>query len=44
MAAVIVSPTAGVTAGLFRTEQLELSARELEDRSPPLPRGLRPAG
>jgi Stage II sporulation protein E (SpoIIE) len=30
MAAVIVSPTAGVTAGLFRTEQLELSARELE--------------
>jgi hypothetical protein len=27
---VIVSPTAGVTAGLFRTEQLELSARELE--------------
>jgi Stage II sporulation protein E (SpoIIE) len=30
MAAVIISPTAGVTAGLFRTEQLELSARELE--------------
>jgi hypothetical protein len=30
MAAVIVSPTSGVTAGLFRTEQLELSARELE--------------
>jgi serine phosphatase RsbU (regulator of sigma subunit) len=30
MAAVLVSPTAGVTAGLFRTEQLELSARELE--------------
>jgi hypothetical protein len=30
MAALIVSPTAGVTAGLFRTEQLELSARELE--------------
>ena len=30
MAAVVVSPTAGVTAGLFRTEQLELSARELE--------------
>jgi Stage II sporulation protein E (SpoIIE) len=30
MAAVIVSPTAGVTAGLFRTEQLELSARELD--------------
>jgi hypothetical protein len=30
MAAVIVTPTAGVTAGLFRTEQLELSAAELE--------------
>jgi serine phosphatase RsbU (regulator of sigma subunit) len=30
MAAVIVSPTSGVTSGLFRTEQLELSARELE--------------
>jgi serine phosphatase RsbU (regulator of sigma subunit) len=30
MAAVVVSPTTGVTAGLFRTEQLELSARELE--------------
>jgi Stage II sporulation protein E (SpoIIE) len=30
MAAVIVTPTAGVTAGLFRTEQLELSARELD--------------
>jgi hypothetical protein len=30
MAAVVVTPTAGVTAGLFRTEQLELSARELE--------------
>jgi hypothetical protein len=30
MAAVVVSPTAGVTTGLFRTEQLELSARELE--------------
>jgi hypothetical protein len=30
MAAVVVSPTSGVTAGLFRTEQLELSARELE--------------
>ena len=26
----VVSPTSGVTAGLFRTEQLELSARELE--------------
>ena len=26
----MISPTAGVTAGLFRTEQLELSARELE--------------
>jgi stage II sporulation SpoE-like protein len=30
MAAVVVKPTAGVTTGLFRTEQLELSARELE--------------
>ena len=30
IAAVVISPTAGVTAGLFRTEQLELSARELE--------------
>jgi hypothetical protein len=30
MAAVVVKPTAGVTAGLFRTEQLELSARELD--------------
>jgi hypothetical protein len=30
MAAVVVTPTAGVTAGLFRTEQLELTARELE--------------
>jgi serine phosphatase RsbU (regulator of sigma subunit) len=30
MAAVVVSPTAGVTTGLFRTEQLELSTRELE--------------
>ena len=30
MAAVVVTPTAGVTTGLFRTEQLELSARELE--------------
>ncbi|MBA3264713.1 MAG: SpoIIE family protein phosphatase [Thermoleophilaceae bacterium] len=30
MAAVVVSPTAGVTMGLFRTEQLELSTRELE--------------
>jgi hypothetical protein len=27
---VVISPTAGVTAGLFRTEQLELSTRELE--------------
>ena len=45
MAAVIVSPTAGVTAGLFRTEQLELSSSRAggPDR-PPLPRGLRPAG
>ena len=30
MAAVVVSPTAGVTTGQFRTEQLELSTRELE--------------
>jgi hypothetical protein len=30
MAAVVVTPTVGVTAGLFRTEQLELSARELD--------------
>jgi hypothetical protein len=30
MAAVLISPAAPVTAGLFRTEQLELSARELE--------------
>jgi hypothetical protein len=30
MAAVVVKPTAGVTTGLFRTEQLELSTRELE--------------
>ncbi len=30
MAAVVVTPTAGVTAGLFRTEQLELSASELD--------------
>jgi hypothetical protein len=30
MAAVVVKPTAGVTTGTFRTEQLELSARELE--------------
>jgi Stage II sporulation protein E (SpoIIE) len=30
IAAVVVSPTGGVTAGLFRTEQLELTARDLE--------------
>jgi hypothetical protein len=30
MAAVVVSPTGGVTTGLFRSEQLELSARDLE--------------
>ena len=30
MAAVVVTPTAAVAAGLFRTEQLELSARELD--------------
>jgi hypothetical protein len=27
---VVISPTAAATAGLFRTEQLELSSRELE--------------
>jgi hypothetical protein len=27
---VVVTPTAAATAGLFRTEQLELSARELD--------------
>ena len=30
MAAVLISPATAVTAGLFRTEQLELSARELD--------------
>jgi hypothetical protein len=30
IAAVVISPTAAATAGLFRTEQLELSARELD--------------
>jgi len=30
MAAVVVKPTTGITTGLFRTEQLELSTRELE--------------
>jgi hypothetical protein len=35
MAALIVSPTAGVTAGLFRTEQIELSARDLEGTMAP---------
>jgi hypothetical protein len=31
IAAVVISPTAAATAGLFRTEQLELSARELDE-------------
>ena len=45
MAAVVVTPTAGVTAGLFRTEQLELSAPELDGPiAPPLPRGHGPPG
>ena len=44
IAAVVISPTAGVTAGLFRTEQLELSARELEGSiARRVPRVLRPA-
>ena len=30
IAAVVIQPTGGATAGLFRTEQLELSARELD--------------
>jgi serine phosphatase RsbU (regulator of sigma subunit) len=30
IAAVIIQPTAGATTGLFRTEQLELTARELD--------------
>jgi serine phosphatase RsbU (regulator of sigma subunit) len=30
IAAVVIQPTAGATAGLFRTEQLELTARELD--------------
>jgi hypothetical protein len=30
IAAVIIQPTGGATAGLFRTEQLELTARELD--------------
>jgi hypothetical protein len=30
IAAVVVAPTGGVTAGLFRTEQLELTAHELD--------------
>ena len=30
IAAVVIQPTNGVTAGLFRTEQLELTARELD--------------
>jgi hypothetical protein len=31
IAAVVVQPTDGATAGLFRTEQLELTARELDE-------------
>jgi serine phosphatase RsbU (regulator of sigma subunit) len=30
IAAVVIQPTAGPTAGMFRTEQLELTARELD--------------
>jgi stage II sporulation SpoE-like protein len=30
IAAVVIQPTSGATAGVFRTEQLELSARELD--------------
>src|SRR5262249_50712183 len=30
IAVVMISPAAGITAGLFRSEQLELSARELD--------------
>jgi hypothetical protein len=32
IAAVVIQPTNAATAGLFRTEQLELTARELESR------------
>ena len=35
IAAVVIQPTNGATAGLFRTEQLELTARELETTSRP---------
>jgi hypothetical protein len=31
IAAVVIQPTGGSTAGLFRTEQLELTARELDE-------------
>ena len=31
IAAVVIQPTGGATAGLYRTEQLELTARELDE-------------
>jgi hypothetical protein len=42
IAAVVIQPTAGATAGLFRTEQLELTARELD--GPIAPRFLESCG
>ena len=42
IAAVVIQPTNAATAGLFRTEQLELTARELDSQHRgALPRGLR---
>ena len=41
VAAVVIQPTNAATAGLFRTEQLELTARELEAALRALPRGVR---
>ena len=42
MAAVVIQPTDGATAGLFRTEQLELTSRELDGPiARALPRGVR---
>ena len=42
IAAVVIQPTNAATAGLFRTEQLELTARELDGRDRrALPRGVR---
>ena len=32
IAAVVIQPTNAATAGLFRTEQLELTARELDEQ------------